>query len=74
MPWLCAIIHVEETAVEVLTDALLAAGALAVDVQELGCDFYAITDISFMDQVVPGRSSSTGTAWPRCGLSWVAAI
>ncbi len=34
MPWLCAIIHVEETAVEVLTDALLAAGALAVDVQD----------------------------------------
>lgn len=34
MPWLCAIIPVEETAVEALTDALLEAGALAVDVRD----------------------------------------
>ncbi len=34
MPWLCAVIHVEEAAVEALTEALLAAGALAVDVQD----------------------------------------
>ena len=34
MPWLCAILHVEEAAIEELTDALLAAGALAVDVQD----------------------------------------
>lgn len=34
MPWLCAILHVDEAAVEELTDALLAAGALAVDVQD----------------------------------------
>lgn len=34
MPWLCAILHVEEAVVEELTDALLAAGALAVDVQD----------------------------------------
>ncbi|RPJ46015.1 MAG: 50S ribosomal protein L11 methyltransferase [Betaproteobacteria bacterium] len=34
MPWLCAIMHVEETAVETLSDALLAVGALAVDVQD----------------------------------------
>jgi ribosomal protein L11 methyltransferase len=34
MPWLCAIIHAEGDSVEALTDALLAAGALAVDVQD----------------------------------------
>jgi len=34
MPWLCAIIEVEEQAVEILSDALLEAGALAVDVQD----------------------------------------
>lgn len=34
MPWLCAILHVDEAAVEELSDALLAAGALAVDVQD----------------------------------------
>jgi ribosomal protein L11 methyltransferase len=34
MPWLCAILHVDESAIEELSDALLAAGALAVDVQD----------------------------------------
>ena len=34
MPWLCAILHAEEAVVEELSDALLAAGALAVDVQD----------------------------------------
>lgn len=34
MPWLCAILHVNEADVENLSDALLAAGALAVDVQD----------------------------------------
>ena len=34
MPWLCAILHIDEAAVEDLTDALLAVGALAVDVQD----------------------------------------
>lgn len=34
MPWLCAILHVDEAVVEELSDALLAAGALAVDVQD----------------------------------------
>jgi len=34
MPWLCAILHVDEAAVEELSDALLAAGALAVDVRD----------------------------------------
>lgn len=34
MPWLCAILHVDEPAVEELSDALLAVGALAVDVQD----------------------------------------
>lgn len=34
MPWLCAILHVAEAGVEDLADALLAAGALAVDVQD----------------------------------------
>lgn len=34
MPWLCVTLQVEESAVEMLTDALLAAGAQAVDVQD----------------------------------------
>lgn len=34
MPWLCAILHVEENVIEELSDALLAAGAVAVDVQD----------------------------------------
>lgn len=34
MPWLCAILHVDEPAVEALSDALLEVGALAVDVQD----------------------------------------
>lgn len=34
MPWLCAIIEVEEDAVEILSDALLEVGALAVDVRD----------------------------------------
>lgn len=34
MPWLCAIMHVDEASVEALSDALLEAGALAVDVQD----------------------------------------
>ena len=34
MAWLCAIMHVEEASVEALSDALLEAGALAVDVQD----------------------------------------
>lgn len=34
MPWLCAIIETEEAVVEILSDSLLEAGALAVDVQD----------------------------------------
>ncbi len=34
MPWLCATIQTDEDSVEQLTDALLAVGALAVDVQD----------------------------------------
>lgn len=34
MPWLCAIIQTYEDSVEILSDALLVAGALAVDVQD----------------------------------------
>jgi ribosomal protein L11 methyltransferase len=34
MPWLCAIVDVEERHVEALSDALMALGALAVDVQD----------------------------------------
>ncbi len=34
MAWLCAILNVEEASVEALSDALLDAGALAVDVQD----------------------------------------
>ena len=34
MPWLCAIIETAEESVEILSDALLEVGALAVDVQD----------------------------------------
>lgn len=34
MPWLCAIIEASEDAVELLSDALIESGALAVDVQD----------------------------------------
>jgi ribosomal protein L11 methyltransferase len=34
MPWLCAIIETTEESVEILSDALMEAGALAVDVQD----------------------------------------
>ena len=34
MPWLCAIIETAEESVEILSDALMEVGALAVDVQD----------------------------------------
>ena len=34
MPWLCVIVETTEDAVELLSDALIEVGALAVDVQD----------------------------------------
>lgn len=56
MPWLCAIMHVEETAVETLSDALLAVGALAVDVQDAAAGTAAEHPI-FAE---PGEEPATG--------------
>ncbi len=56
MPWLCAILHVDEAAVEELSDALLAAGALAVDVQDAAAGTAAESPI-FAE---PGEAPATG--------------
>ncbi|MGV3626896.1 MAG: 50S ribosomal protein L11 methyltransferase [Betaproteobacteria bacterium] len=56
MPWLCAILHVAEPAVEDLSDALLAAGALAVDVQDAAAGTAAERPI-FAE---PGEAPATG--------------
>ncbi|MBX9904278.1 MAG: 50S ribosomal protein L11 methyltransferase [Burkholderiales bacterium] len=56
MPWLCAILHVAEPAVEELSDALLAAGALAVDVQDAAAGTAAERPI-FAE---PGEAPATG--------------
>jgi ribosomal protein L11 methyltransferase len=56
MPWLCAILHVDEPVVEDLSDALLAAGALAVDVQDAAAGTAAERPI-FAE---PGEAPATG--------------
>ncbi len=56
MPWLCAILHVDEPAVEDLSDALLAAGALAVDVQDAAAGTAAESPI-FAE---PGEAPASG--------------
>jgi ribosomal protein L11 methyltransferase len=63
MPWLCAILHVEEAVVEELTDALLAAGALAVDVQDAAAGTAADRPI-FAE---PGEASAAGWNVNRVG-------
>ncbi len=68
MPWLCAIIHVEESAVEVLTDALLVAGALAVDVQDAAAGTAEERPI-FAE---PGEAPATG--WRHNRISALFAI
>lgn len=56
MPWLCAILHVDESAIEELSDALLAAGAVAVDVQDASAGTAAERPI-FAE---PGEVSAAG--------------
>lgn len=56
MPWLCAILHVDEIVVDEVTDALLAAGALAVDVQDAAAGTAAESPI-FAE---PGEAPATG--------------
>lgn len=56
MPWLCAILHVDEVVVDELTDELLAAGALAVDVQDAAAGTAAENPI-FAE---PGEAPATG--------------
>lgn len=68
MPWLCAILHVAEPAVEDLSDALLAAGALAVDVQDAAAGTSAERPI-FAE---PGEALATG--WQTNRVSALFAI
>lgn len=63
MPWLCAIMHVEESVVEDLSDALLAAGAVAVDVQDAAAGTAAEQPI-FAE---PGENPATGWQVSRVG-------
>lgn len=56
MPWLCAILHVDEAAVDALSDALLDAGALAVDVQDAAAGTSAERPI-FAE---PGEAAASG--------------
>lgn len=63
MPWLCAILHVEEAVVEELTDALLAVGALAVDVQDAAAGTAAERPI-FAE---PGEAPAAGWNANRVG-------
>lgn len=68
MPWLCAILHVDEAAVEDLSDALLAAGALAVDVQDASAGTSAERPI-FAE---PGEAPASG--WQANRVSALFAI
>lgn len=68
MPWLCAILHVDEAAVEELTDALLAVGALAVDVQDAAAGTAAERPI-FAE---PGEMPATG--WQANSVSALFAL
>lgn len=63
MPWLCAILHVDETVVEEVTDALLAVGALAVDVQDAAAGTTAEQPI-FAE---PGEPPASGWHTNRIG-------
>lgn len=63
MAWLCAILQTDEAAVEALTDALLAAGALAVDVQDAAAGT-TDEDPIFAE---PGEAPATGWRHNRVG-------
>lgn len=68
MPWLCAILHVDESAVEALSDALLDVGALAVDVQDASAGTAAERPI-FAE---PGEAPASG--WQANRVSALFAI
>ena len=63
MPWLCAIIEADEESVDALSDALLAAGALAVDVQDAAAGTAAEKPI-FAE---PGENPAAGWRRNRVG-------
>ena len=63
MPWLCAIIETAEESVEILSDALLEVGALAVDVQDAAAGTAEERPI-FAE---PGEAPATGWRSNRVG-------
>lgn len=63
MPWLCAIIEAAEESVETLSDALIEAGAIAVDVQ----DAAAGTDAERPIFAEPGEVPAAGWRLNRVG-------
>jgi ribosomal protein L11 methyltransferase len=63
MPWLCAILEVAEESVDTLCDALMEAGALAVDVQDAAAGTAGERPI-FAE---PGEAPATGWHWNRVG-------
>lgn len=63
MPWLCAIIETAEESVEILSDALLEVGALAVDVQDAAAGTADERPI-FAE---PGEAPATGWCTNRVG-------
>ena len=63
MPWLCAIIETAEESVEILSDALMEVGALAVDVQ----DAAAGTDEERPIFAEPGEAPAAGWRSNRVG-------
>ena len=68
MPWLCAIIETAEESVEILSDALLEVGALAVDVQDAAAGTADERPI-FAE---PGEAPATGWCSNRVGALFAA--
>jgi cysteine desulfurase/selenocysteine lyase len=62
-----------EKDVPVLVDGSQAAVHMPVDVQAMGCDFYAITGHKLYGPQGPARSTSVPSVRPRCAPSWAAA-
>lgn len=62
-----------EKGVPVLVDGSQAAVHMPVDVQAIGCDFYAVTGHSFTVRQARGASTSAGSGKPKCAPSWAAA-
>ena len=67
MPWLCAIIETAEESVEILSDALIEVGALAVDVQ----DAAAGTEDERPIFAEPGEAPAAGWRSNRVGALFV---